>query len=156
MKANWIIVPAAAVLALSGCTSAGDGPVETAGESPPTSTSVESGTLRADTPTADTPTEAPPPSATPSNAAANEDLVDVKCTKDSDGSWSFEGALKNPSTSPKTYTVAIAVTVGTAVKGHALLTQEVQADSVQHVAAPDFAVANDAGAVCEPVTSVGG
>lgn len=145
-----MLVPAVAVLALSGCTSAGDDPGETAGVSPPASASEGTGTSGGGAPT-----EGAPPPASPSNAAANEDLVEVKCTKDSGGSWSFEGDLKNSSASLKTYTVAIAVTVGTAVKGHALLTQEVQADSIQHVSAPDFAVANDAGAVCEPVASVG-
>lgn len=90
------------------------------------------------------------------DSIANKNMTDVNCTKDSNGSWSFHGVLNNGSDKARTFTVAIAVTVGSSTKGHAMITQEVPAKSTFDVIAKDFATAADEGAVCEPVTSVEG
>lgn len=139
-----------AALALSGCLSPGSG--HGAKDSTSTGPAEVAGGSSAPAPSA----KATPATGQSSDGLASGDLLGIKCTKDSTGSWSFEGDVKNSSTRQKTFTVAVAVTVGSAVKGHALLTQTVAAGSLEHVAAPDFAESNDPAAACEPVASVVG
>ncbi len=76
------------------------------------------------------------------------------CTAAADGSWSFKGTLVNSSDKNKVFTVAIAVTAGPAVAGHALITQAVQAGQSVDIAAANFAKTKNGGGTCTPVVSV--
>ncbi|MFE4229708.1 hypothetical protein ACFRJ8_17680 [Arthrobacter sp. NPDC056886] len=76
------------------------------------------------------------------------------CTASADGSWSFKGTLVNNSDKNKVFTVAIAVTAGPTVAGHALITQVVPAGQSADIAAPNFAKTKDGGGTCAPVVSV--
>ena len=68
--------------------------------------------------------------------------------------WTFKGTLVNSSGKAKTYTVAIAVTVGAAVQGHTLITETVQAGKSAEVSAENFAKTTGQAGTCEPVVSV--
>ncbi len=80
-------------------------------------------------------------------------LRDQSCTAGANGSWTFKGTLVNSTGTAKTYTVAVAVTVGAAVQGHALMTETVQAGKSADVSAKDFAHTAGGAGVCEPVVS---
>ncbi|NYD77190.1 hypothetical protein [Arthrobacter cupressi] len=75
------------------------------------------------------------------------------CTAASDGSWTFKGTLVNDTGVAKTYTVAVAVTIGAAVQGHALITETVQPGKSADVSAKDFAHTTGQAGSCEPVVS---
>ncbi|KRE47658.1 hypothetical protein ASG92_10570 [Arthrobacter sp. Soil736] len=76
------------------------------------------------------------------------------CTAGPDGSWTFKGTLVNKSDRAKTYSVAVAVTVGAAVQGHALITETVQPGKSADVSAENFAKTTGQQGTCEPVVSV--
>ncbi|WP_440157755.1 hypothetical protein [Arthrobacter sp. SAFR-014] len=76
------------------------------------------------------------------------------CAAGADGQWTFKGTLVNSSDKAKTYTVAIAVTVGAAVQGHTLITETVPAGKSAEVSAENFAKTTGQGGTCEPVVSV--
>jgi hypothetical protein len=75
------------------------------------------------------------------------------CAAGPDGSWTFKGTLVNTSDKAKTYTVAVAVTVGAAVQGHTLITKTVQAGKSAEVSAENFAKTTGQQGTCEPVVS---
>jgi len=81
-------------------------------------------------------------------------LQEHTCTAGPDGQWTFKGTLVNSSDKAKTYTVAIAVTVGAAVQGHTLITETVQAGKSAEVSARNFAKTTGQAGTCEPVVSV--
>jgi hypothetical protein len=80
-------------------------------------------------------------------------LRNPSCSAGADGSWTFKGTLVNATGSAKTYTVAVAVTIGAAVQGHALITETVQAGKSAEVLAKDFARTTGRAGTCEPVVS---
>ena len=81
-------------------------------------------------------------------------LQEHTCAAGPDGQWTFKGTLVNSSDKAKKYTVAIAVTVGAAVQGHALITETVQAGKSAEVSAENFANTTGQTGTCEPVVSV--
>jgi hypothetical protein len=81
-------------------------------------------------------------------------LQEHTCAASADGQWTFKGTLVNSSDKAKTYTVAIAVTVGAAVQGHTLITETVQAGKSAQVSAENFAKTTGQAGTCEPVVSV--
>lgn len=141
------LLPAVLLLALAGCSSGGSGPTgpsETAA-TPAPSTSQTSGS------------PAPgisEPADVSTSLNAPEALRQHVCTAAADGSWSFKGTLVNSSDKNKVFTVAIAVTAGPAVAGHALITQAVQAGQSVDIAAANFAKTKNGGGTCTPVVSV--
>ena len=96
---------------------------------------------------------APTPDTAPGNASL---LRDAKCTADESGAWSFDAYLVNDDKQERTFTVALAVTIGKEVKGHDMVIQKVPGKGEFHVTRNYFAQSDDADAVCEPVVSVEG
>ena len=151
------LLPAALLLAVAGCSGGGSGPAgpsasQTAPASPTATTDSTAGS--------ETPLITPPPTTAPSlptdvstTLNAIKDLQDHTCTAGTDGSWTFKGTLVNTSGQAKTYTVAVAVTVGAAVQGHALITETVQAGKSAEVSAENFAKTTGSAGQCEPVVS---
>lgn len=146
MKRQFLAILLGTGLALTACTGSASGEDETA--NPPTAT--EQGP-EGDKPT--TPAATPAPAPTVPGTAY---LRDVKCAADESGAWSFDGYLVNDQAQQRTFTIAIAVTVGMEVKGHDMVIQEVPGKGEFHVTRNFFAQAADEGAVCEPVVSVEG
>ncbi|AIY01258.1 hypothetical protein ART_1659 [Arthrobacter sp. PAMC 25486] len=145
MKRQFLAILLGTGLALTACTGVPDSGVESSNPPPATSEQPQPG----DKPTAAEPTLSPAP--------GREMLLrDVKCTADESGSWSFDGYLVNDQEQQRTFTIAIAVTVGMEVKGHDMVIQEVPGKGEFHVTRNYFAQAADEGAVCEPVVSVEG
>lgn len=151
MEKKWILLPIIATMALSGCSTTGkDLPennlsstsaaaMETATTAAPQSRSPEStGAITVISP----------------SALATQDLSDIKCTSDSEGSWSFQATVNNPGTTQRRYTIAIAVVANAVAQGHTMITVDVPAKGAEPVAAKDFAISADPGAICEPVMSV--
>lgn len=102
-------------------------------------------------------TESPHTTESPlTTAQAGEFLRNIKCAADNTGSWSFAADLINDQPHSRTFTVAIAVTVGMQVKGHDLVVQAVPANGEARITRNYFAQADDKDAVCEPVVSVEG
>lgn len=130
-------------LALTACTGSPENPGDSTG--PPSSAGGQS-------PTGETPS-AP---ANPPSVLDGEFLRDATCAADDSGSWSFEADLVNDQDHARTFTVALAVTVGMEVKGHDMIVQEVPANSEEHVSRNYFAQTDDKNAVCEPVVSAEG
>ncbi|WP_115787574.1 hypothetical protein [Arthrobacter silvisoli] len=122
----------------------------------PSSGSV-AGTSGTPNPAATDQTAAPPPSSAPGDVSTSFNAIDAlrnhSCTAASDGSWTFKGTLVNTTGSAKTYTVAIAVTIGAAIQGHALITETVQPGKSADVSAKDFAHTTGRAGICEPVVS---
>ena len=142
MKKQFVAISLGVALALTACTGAPDSGSETP------NTPVESSA----------PPTAPQPSTgvKPAPSPVHELIRDVRCAADETGSWSFEGHLVNDQDNQRTFTIAIAVTVGPEVKGHDLVVQEVPGKSEFHVTRNYFAQTQEADAVCEPVVSVEG
>jgi len=140
------LLPAVLLLALAGCSSGGSGPAGTStAATPAPSTSQTSGS--------------PAPGASePGDVSTSLNAPDALrqqiCTATADGSWSFKGTLVNNSDKNRMFTVAIAVTAGPTVAGHALITQVVPAGQSADIAAPNFAKTKDGGGTCTPVVSV--
>jgi len=156
---NRRLLPAALLLALAGCSGGGAGPASQSASPAPSST--ESGSPGTSTgPSAAASTDkapAPPPSSEPGDVSTSFNAIDAlrnqSCTAGADGSWTFMGTLVNSTKSAKTYTVAVAVTIGAAVQGHALITETVQAGKSADVLARDFARTTGRAGTCEPVVS---
>ena len=146
-----VLLLAAFPLALAGC-SGGTGPAGQSTSPPPSSSA--SASLGTAPPTERTP--APPPSS-PGDVSTSFNAIGAlrnqSCTAASDGSWTFKGTLVNDTGVPKTYTVAVAVTIGAAVQGHALITETVQPGKSADVSAKDFAHTTGRAGSCEPVVS---
>lgn len=104
---------------------------------------------------------APPPSTPPTtitelpkpSALATDELTDVVCTADPSGSWSFSGILKNDSSAPVKYTVAVAVGTNSSPAGHALIEKTVAPGANEKVNAANFASGAPSGSTCEAVVS---
>lgn len=143
MKNGIFAVLAGTALALTACTGSPDGVAEST--SPPPASSKPSPPAGPESPKA--------PSLV---AEAGEFLRDVKCEPDHTGSWSFDGLLVNDQDEAKTFTIAIAVTVGMQVIGHDLVTQEVPGNGDVRVSRNYFAQTTEKDAVCETVVSVEG
>lgn len=60
----------------------------------------------------------------------------------------------NPAPNTRTYTVAIAVTVGKNVLGHDMVTQSVPAGGKVTITTENFASSTNPAAVCAPITSM--
>lgn len=151
MRKRALLLPAALLLAVAGCSGGGSGP---AGPSP--SVSPPSTTTAAQTPSVSSPPTTAPSLPTDVSTSLNaiDDLQKHTCVAGPDGSWTFKGTLVNSSDKAKTYTVALAVTVGAAVQGHALITETVQAGKSAEVSAENFAKTTGQQGTCEPVVSV--
>lgn len=144
MNNKFLAVLVGTGLALTACTGSPGG----AGTptSPPSAGGVQG-----------SPTAAPSSSASKPPAAQDTELLrDIKCAADDTGSWSFDAYLVNDQDQTRTFTVAIAVTVGMEVKGHDLVVHEVPGNSEAHITRNYFAQADDKDAVCEPVVSAEG
>lgn len=150
MRKRALLLPAVLLLAVAGCSGGGTAP---SGPGPSVSPST--------TTAAQTPSVTSPPSTAPSlptdvstSLNAIDDLQKHTCAAGPDGSWTFKGTLVNSSDKAKTYTVALAVTVGAAVQGHALITETVQPGKSADVSAVNFAKTAGQQGTCEPVVSV--
>jgi hypothetical protein len=151
MRKRALLLPAALLLAASGCSGGGTGPSGPSPSASPAST----------TPASQPPSESSPPTTAPvlptdvsTSLNAIEALQEHTCAAGADGQWTFKGTLVNSSDKAKTYTVAIAVTVGAAVQGHTLITETVQAGKSAEVTAENFAKTTGQAGTCEPVVSV--
>lgn len=150
------LLPAVLLLAVAGC-SGGAGPGGPgAGDPAPATLTATTGSTAA----SETPLISPPPTAAPSlptdvstTLNAIKDLQKHTCSADADGSWTFKGTLVNASEKARTYTVAVAVTVGAAVQGHTLITKTVPAGKSAEVSAGNFAKTTGSAGQCEPVVS---
>lgn len=108
-----------------------------------------------DSPTLAVPSPAAPlPSDVSTSLNAFSALQESSCAQDGAGAWSFQGALANATDTTKTYTVAVAVTVGASVQGHALITKTVAAGKTTGISATDFAKTTGQAGTCEPVVSL--
>jgi hypothetical protein len=85
---------------------------------------------------------------------APEALVSHSCTADAAGVWSFRGTLRNSTEKTKTYTAAVAVTLGAAMLGHTVVTRKLGPGQQAGISAPKLAKSKDKNAVCEPVISM--
>ena len=154
MRKRALLLPAALLLAVAGCSGGGSGPAgpgtsQTAPASPGSAGASETPLI-------------PPPATTapslPTDVSTSLNAIDAlqkhTCTAGPDGSWTFKGTLVNKTDSPKTYTVALAVTVGAVVQGHALITETVQPGKSADVSAENFAKTTGQQGTCEPVVSV--
>ena len=144
MKKKLLAILLGTGLALTACSGA---PTDEGQTSNPTSAASEQSP--GDSPAA----AAPTPATAPGNASL---LRDAKCTADESGAWSFDAYLVNDDKQERTFTVALAVTIGKEVKGHDMVIQKVPGKGEFHVTRNYFAQSADAGAVCEPVVSVEG
>ncbi|MFE5838459.1 hypothetical protein [Arthrobacter sp. NPDC056493] len=151
MRKRVLLLPAALLLAASGCSGGGTAPPGPGASPSATSTTAVS----------QPPSDSPPPTTAPSlptdvstSLNAIDALQEHTCAAGPDGQWTFKGTLVNSSDKAKTYTVAIAVTVGAAVQGHTLITQTVQAGKSAEVSAKNFAKTTGQAGTCEPVVSV--
>ena len=152
------LLPAALLLAVAGCSGGGSGPADPSASHPaPASTSATTDSTAG----SEAPSITPPPTTAPSlptdvstTLNAIKDLQKHTCTATADGSWTFKGTLVNSADKAKTYTVAVAVTVGAAVQGHALITETVQPGKSADVSAENFAKTTGKEGQCEPVVSV--
>lgn len=150
------LLPAALLLAVAGCSGGGSGPAGPgASESAPVSSTTPGSTAASETPLVPPPPTDPPSLPTDVSTTLNaiKDLRDHTCTAGAGGSWSFKGNLVNTSDKAKTYTVAVAVTIGAAVQGHALITETVPAGKSAEVSAENFAKTTGSAGQCEPVVS---
>jgi hypothetical protein len=150
------LLPAALLLAVAGCSGGGSGPAEpSASQSAPSPTATTS-TAGSQTPAESAPATTPP--SLPTDVSTSLNAIDAlqkhTCTADANGSWTFKGTLVNKSDRAKTYSVAVAVTVGAAVQGHALITETVQPGKSADVSAENFAKTAGQEGTCEPVVSV--
>jgi hypothetical protein len=153
MRKRALLLPAALLLAASGCSGGGTGP---SGPSPSASTAST-------TAVSQSPSESLPPTTAPvlptdvsTSLNAIDALQEHTCAAGADGQWTFKGTLVNSSDKAKTYTVAIAVTVGAAVQGHTLITETVQPGKSAEISAENFAKTTGQAGTCEPVVSVEG
>ena len=151
MRKRALLLPAALLLAASGCSGGGTGPSGPSPSASPASTTAAS----------QPPSESSPPTTAPvlptdvsTSLNAIDALQEHTCAAGADGQWTFKGTLVNSSDKAKTYTVAIAVTVGAAVQGHTLITETVQAGKSAEVSAENFAKTTGQAGTCEPVVSV--
>ena len=151
MRKRALLLPAALLLAASGCSGGGTGPSGPSPSASPASTTAAS----------QPPSESSPPTTAPvlptdvsTSLNALDALQEHTCAAGADGQWTFKGTLVNSSDKAKTYTVAIAVTVGAAVQGHTLITETVQAGKSAEVSAENFAKTTGQAGTCEPVVSV--
>ena len=151
MRKRALLLPAALLLAASGCSGGGSGPSGPIPSASPAST----------TPASQPPSESSPPTTAPvlptdvsTSLNAIDALQEHTCAAGADGQWTFRGTLVNSSDKAKTYTVAIAVTVGAAVQGHTLITETIQAGKSAEVSAENFAKTTGQAGTCEPVVSV--
>ncbi len=144
------LLPAVLLLVLAGCSSGGSGPAgpSTAATPAPTTSTSTSQTSGSPAPGASEPGDVS------TSLNAPDALRQHVCTATADGSWSFKGTLVNNSDKNRVFTVAIAVTAGPTVAGHALITQVVPAGQSADIAAPNFAKTKDGGGTCTPVVSV--
>ena len=142
------LLPAVLLLALAGCSSGGSGPAGTSTAATPAPAASTSQTSGSPAPGASEPGDVS------TSLNAPDALRQHVCTATADGSWSFKGTLVNNSDKNRVFTVAIAVTAGPTVAGHALITQVVPAGQSADIAAPNFAKTTDGGATCTPVVSV--
>ena len=150
------LLPAALLLAVAGCSGGGSGPAGPGTSQTAPAPSATTGSTEG----SETPLIPPPPTTAPSlptdvstTLNAIKDLQEHTCTAGADGSWSFTGNLVNTSDMAKTYTVAVAVTVGAAVQGHTLITETVPAGKSAEVSAKNFAKTTGSTGQCEPVVS---
>ena len=151
MRKRALLLPAALLLAASGCSGGGTGPSGPSPSASPASTTAAS----------QPPSESSPPTTAPvlptdvsTSLNAIDALQEHTCAAGADGQWTFKGTLVNSSDKAKTYTVAIAVTVGAAVQGHTLITETIQAGKSAEVSAENFAKTTGQAGTCEPVVSV--
>ncbi|XAS66750.1 hypothetical protein V3C33_14880 [Micrococcaceae bacterium Sec5.7] len=144
------LLPAALLLALAGCSGGGSGAAEPGQSAPTSSKSSAAPSSEAPAPGTSEPTDVS------SSLNAIGDLQKHTCTAAADGSWTFKGTLVNGSTESRTYTVAVAVTVGAAVQGHTIITETVPAGKSADVTAEKFAKSTGQNGTCEPVVSVEG
>jgi len=147
MQRKLLVILLGTGLFLTACTGIPDG----GGDTPKTPAATHQDATAAAPPTASGEAGSTAPGEAGSGA-----LRDVTCTADSSGAWSFNGLLVNEQDRARTFTIAIAVTVGPDVKGHDIVTQEVPANGEFHVTRNYFAQTAEQGAVCEPVVSVEG
>lgn len=151
------LLPAVLLLAVAGCSGGGSGPGGPGASDPaPASPTATTGSTAG----SETPLISPPPTAAPSlptdvstTLNAIKDLQKHTCSAGADGSWTFKGTLVNASEKARTYTVAVAVTVGAAVQGHTLITKTVPAGKSAEVSAGNFAKTTGSAGQCEPVVS---
>jgi hypothetical protein len=152
------LLPAALLLAVAGCSGGGSGPAGPSASHPaPASTSATTdSTAGSEAPSITSPPTTAPSLPTDVSTTLNaiKDLQKHTCTATADGSWTFKGTLVNSADKAKTYTVAVAVTVGAAVQGHALITETVQPGKSADVSATNFAKTTGKEGQCEPVVSV--
>ena len=140
------LLPAVLLLVLAGCSSGGSGPAGPSTAATPAPTT---------SPTSGSPAPAASePGDVSTSLNAPDALRQHVCTATADGSWSFKGTLVNNSDKNRVFTVAIAVTAGPTVAGHALITQVVPAGQSADIAAPNFAKTKNGGGTCAPVVSV--
>jgi hypothetical protein len=153
------LLPAALLLAVAGCSGGGSGPAgPSASQSAPASSSA---TTTNPTSGSQSPSASAPPTTAPSlptDVSTSLNAIDAlqkhTCAAAPDGSWTFKGTLLNTSDKAKTYTVAVAVTVGAAVQGHTLITETLQPGKSAEVSAENFAKTTGQEGTCEPVVSV--
>lgn len=151
MRKRALLLPAALLLAVAGCSGGATNPTGTGPSVSPSSTTAAPQTPSVTSP----PTTAPSlPTDVSTSLNAIDDLQEHTCVAGTDGSWTFKGTLVNSSDKAKTYTVALAVTVGAAVQGHALITETVQPGKSADVSAVNFAKTAGQQGTCEPVVSV--
>lgn len=149
------LLPAALLLALAGCSGGGSGAAEP-GQSQSAPTTSQSSASSAAASSGGQAPGASEPTDVSSSLNAIGDLRKHTCTAAADGSWTFTGTLVNSSTESRTYTVAVAVTVGAAVQGHTIITETVPAGKSADVKAEKFAKSMGPNGTCEPVVSVEG
>lgn len=152
------LLPAALLLAVAGCSGGGSGPAgPSASQSAPASSSA---TTNPTSGSQSTSVPAPPttPPSLPTDVSTSLNAIDAlqkhTCAAGPDGSWTFKGTLVNTSDKAKTFTVAVAVTVGAAVQGHTLITETVQPGKSAELSAENFAKTAGQQGTCEPVVSV--
>ena len=151
------LLPAALLLAVAGCSGGGSGPAGPGTSQTAPAPSATTGSAGA----SETPLIPPPATTAPSlptDVSTSLNAIDAlekhTCTAGPDGSWTFKGTLVNKTDSAKTYTVALAVIVGAAVQGHALIKETVQPGKSADVSAENFAKTTGRQGTCEPVVSM--
>jgi hypothetical protein len=96
------------------------------------------------------------PTGVPSAAAsliASDALSDQGCLLGEDGRWDYQATLTNHGQAKATFTVAIGLTVSTAVVGSAVVTKTLGPGESAQVSAPGFAKDTPTGAVCDATVS---
>ena len=139
--------------ALVGCTAAPPGGSGAASSGASSGATSSASPMPSQTPSG-SPSGAPsdplgvPPGA--QSLMAQEALVAQDCTADAAGAWTFVGTLRNDTPERRTYTVAIAVTTGPSVAGHALQNLTLDPGTSGEVRADKFATVAGQGSSMAP------